>query len=183
MRRLLLPLLLFFFSFASSAQSEIYEISNGTVRFHSDAPQELIKASSDQLKGAIDIRKRTFAFKLNISSFVGFNSPLQREHFNENYMETVYYPFATYIGKIIEEVDLSKDGDYTVRTKGKLKIHGAEQERIIKSEINVKNGVMTIESDFVVPLADHNIKIPRVVYDKLAPDINVSVNAILVPKK
>jgi polyisoprenoid-binding protein YceI len=161
---------------------DIYEVNSGTIIFNSKAPQELINASSAQLKGVVDARKKTFVFKIAVASFQGFNSPLQQEHFNENYMETNKFPEASYSGKIIEDVNLLADGSYDVRVKGKLKIHGLEQERIINSRIVVKNGKISIASDFIVSLADYSIKIPRVVYDKLAPDINVSIAATLLPK-
>lgn len=167
---------------SSIAYSQVYEISSGTIRFHSDAPQELIRASSSQLRGIIDLNKKTFLFKIGIGSFMGFNSPLQEEHFNENYMETSLFPEAAYFGKIIEDVDLTKDGTYTIRAKGKLRIHGVEQERIIRSVLVIKSQKITVQSDFVVLLADHNIKIPRIVNDKLAPEIKVSVNASLLPR-
>lgn len=160
----------------------VYEVHEGHISFHSDAPKELISAASQGLRGIVDLRKKTFAFKIGISSFMGFNSPLQREHFNENYMETTIFPEASYSGKIIEDVDLTKDGSYVVRAKGKLKIHGVEQERIIRSLIVSANGKITIKSEFVVLLADHNIKIPKVVNNKLAPEINVSVTGILVER-
>lgn len=181
MRLSFVLIFLLYFSCMAYAQA-LYEVSSGIIDFHSDAPQELIKASSDELHGYIDIRKKIFAFKLNINSFMGFNSPLQREHFNENYMESTHYPEAIYSGKIIEDVDLSKEGGYNVRAKGKLNIHGIDQERIINAVISIKNGRMVVKSAFVISLADHNIKIPRVVYEKLAPDIKVTVNALLVPK-
>ena len=80
-------------------------------------------------------------------------------------------------------MDLTKDGDYVVRTKGKLKIHGVEQERIIKAFINCKKGKLTVKSDFSILLADYNIKIPRIVSDKLSPTIDVSINCSLLPRK
>lgn len=159
----------------------IYVIKSGTIKFFSEAKEELIRASSEQLKGAIDLKKKTFLFKIAIPSFIGFNNPVQREHFNENYMESDKYPEAIFTGRIIEDVDVSKNGEYYVRSKGKLKIHGVERERTIRAHIVCKNGSITIQSDFIVPLAEHNIKIPRIVYDKLAPEINVSVSAILGP--
>lgn len=172
---LLLPL-------SVAGQPQVYEVSKGTVRFHSDAQHELIKASSDNLAGIVDIAKRTFYFKISIASFVGFNSPLQKEHFNESYMESDIFPIAVYTGKIIEDINLSVDGDFNIRTKGKLTIHGVDRQCIIKCHITCKKGVVTIQSDFVVLLADYNIKIPRIVYDKLSPEINVSINAILLPR-
>src|SRR5690606_32914540 len=136
---------------------------------HSDAPQELIRARSGQLRGAINVSRKAFAFRIRMLSFEGFNSPLQQEHFNENYMESAKYPEAIFTGKIIEDADISKDGEYEVRAKGKLLIHGLEQERIVKARVTTQKGIISISSEFVVMLADYNIKIPRVVYDKLAP--------------
>lgn len=166
----------------ASGQPAVYEVEKGTILFHSDAPQELIRASSGKLIGVVDVTRRTFLFKISIVSFAGFNSPLQKEHFNENYMESDSYPLATYAGKIIEDIDFSKDGEYDIRSKGKMSIHGVEQQRTIKCHIISKKGNITVQSEFTVLLADHNIKIPRIVSDKLSPEISVSVSALLIPK-
>ena len=64
----------------------------------------------------MDVVKRQFAFSVKMNSFMGFNSPLQREHFNENYVESDVFPDAVFVGKIIEEVDLTLDGTYEIRS-------------------------------------------------------------------
>ena len=115
-------------------------------------------------------------------TFQGFNSQLQKEHFHENYAESEKYPEASFKGKIIEEYDLSKDGTYQVRAKGMLTIHGIAQERIIKSDVTVKNNKIHITSKFTVLLSDHNIPIPIVVYKKLANEIKVEANIIFEPR-
>jgi polyisoprenoid-binding protein YceI len=166
----------------SLSQQQVFNISTGSISFRSDAPLELIKAASPDLKGKIDAAKKLFAFSIKINSFKGFNSPLQKEHFNENYLESSKYPDASFSGKIIEEVDFSKDGTYTIRAKGKLNIHGVIQDRIIKSDMIIKKGQIIIKSNFKVLLADHNIPIPKVVHEKLASEIIVDVNALLVPQ-
>lgn len=156
-----------------------YNISTGTVSFVSDAPLESITATSKTLKGLVDISSRTFAFTVDIASFLGFNSPLQRVHFNENYMESGDYPVATFAGKIIEDVNLSIDGDYEVRVKGKLIIHGVEKERIIKGTIRIEKGSMKINAKFTVLLEDHEIRIPKVVMQKISQVVSVEVSATL----
>lgn len=160
--------------------SEIYRCDNGSVHFRSDAPLELIEARSGRLRGVIDPAKQSFAWSVDIKSFEGFNSPLQREHFNENYMESRKFPKATFQGKIIEKIDFQKNGVYTVRAKGKLTIHGVEQERIIKSRLEVRDQKVFVKSAFTVPLADHDIAIPRVVHQKIAEEIAVTVDALLL---
>lgn len=162
------------------AAQQRYSIDRGKIYFRSDAPLEMIEAESSELKGAIDNENKTFAFSIAMASFEGFNSPLQREHFNENYMETAKYPKATFSGRIIESVDLSKDGSYEVRAKGKMNIHGIEQERIIKSNVVVKNGKISVSSDFTVLLEEHGISIPKIVYQKIAGEIKVNIQATFV---
>jgi hypothetical protein len=160
----------------------LYFTETGSVYFKSSAPLELIEARSQKMKGLIDIEKMTFAFSVANTSFEGFNSALQREHFNENYMESARYPNSTFSGKIIEDIDITKDGEYTIRAKGKLNIHGVTQERIIKSTLQVKGGQFYVTSKFTVPLADHNIPIPRIVNQKVAEEIYVEIKATLAPK-
>jgi YceI-like domain len=166
---------------AKPSQQAIFNMSKGSISFSSDAPLELIKARSGELRGKIDAAKKLFAFSIKINTFKGFNSALQKEHFNENYLESEKYPEASFSGKIIEEIDFSKDGTYTIRAKGRLNIHGVAQERIIKSDLTIKNGQVTIKSNFTVLLADHNIPIPKVVHEKLASEIKVEVNAVMKP--
>jgi polyisoprenoid-binding protein YceI len=159
-----------------------FSIESGTIDFASRAQLELIKASSDKVQGLIDPATQQFAFTVDIKSFRGFNSELQREHFNEKYLESEKYPKARFSGKIIEPIDLTTDNAYEVRAKGDLEIHGQKQTRIIKSKIIVRGGVVRITSSFLVPLADHNIAIPNIVSQKIATEIEVEFNANLKPQ-
>ena len=159
-----------------------YQCVNGNVSLKSVATLELIQAKSNKLRGLIDTESQTFAWTVEITSFQGFNSPLQREHFNENYMESVRFPKASFTGKIIEKIDFEATGVQSVRAKGKLTLHGIEQERIIKSQLENRGGKLYVTSTFTVPVADHNIEIPKIVHQKIAEEIQVTVEAVLVNK-
>jgi polyisoprenoid-binding protein YceI len=160
------------------AQSR-FKITKSRVAFTSNAPLELIKASSTSLRGALDPATGKFAFALKINTFQGFNSELQRQHFNENYLESETYPEATFTGKIIETIDYTQDGTHEVRAKGKLTIHGVDQVRLFRATITIKNGVLSIAADLAVPLEDHDISIPTIVSQKIATEIAVEVRATL----
>lgn len=170
------------FLVAFQVAKNLFHATEGKISFRSEAPMELIKASSNSLVGLMDTVKKNFSFKVPISSFEGFNSRTQREHFNENYMQTEQYPEASFKGKLIEDIDFSKDGIYTVRAKGILNIHGVEKERILKSDLTIKNKIISLRSNFTVLLSDHNIPIPKVVHQKLANEIKVEVSTILQPR-
>jgi polyisoprenoid-binding protein YceI len=160
----------------------VFTSTNGRIHIRSDAPLELIDAESEALTGSLDAEKKTFAFRVPIRSFMGFNSELQREHFNENYMESDKFREATFAGKIVESVNLMADGHYVVRAKGILAIHGVEQQRIIQSSITVRNGTLHAESAFTVQLSDYNIKVPKVVHQKIAEVIDVRVTMDLATR-
>ncbi len=148
----------------------------GELSFTSNAKLELINATSKRVIGILDPSNGQFAFLVKVHSFQGFNSSLQQQHFNDKYMESDKYYDATFSGKIIDPVDYAKDGTYEVRAKGSLVIHGKKQERIIPGKMHIANGILTIISDFEVPLADHDIPIPEIVSQKIATTINVKLN-------
>lgn len=163
------------------SQSNTIVANNGKVEFISEAPLEIIKATSDKLKGAVDKVKNTFAFAVDINSFKGFNGDLQREHFHENYMETDIFPNATFSGKFIEQVDFLVNGTYEVRAKGFFSVHGVPKERIIKGTLVVNNGTIHIKATFTVRLEDHDIKVPKIVHEKIAEEIKVVINIQFKP--
>lgn len=157
-------------------------VETGQIKFASHAELELIEATSDKVQGLLDTSASRFAFSVEIQSFKGFNSGLQREHFNEKYLESDLFPTATFSGKIIEQIDFEKEGTYEVRAKGELNIHGIKQTRIIKSKLSIADHKILITSEFTVPLADHNITIPQIVSQKIATEIEVSFKTTLVTK-
>ena len=180
MKRIIACILIISAISITTYSQEIYLTHTGRASFISNAPLEIIKAESDEVSGAINLADRTFAFTIDNKTFTGFNSSLQEEHFYENYMEIQDYPVSTFKGKIIEVIDLNSGTEQVVRAKGILDIHGIGQERIIKGTVKISGNKILIKADFTVLLEDHQIKVPRVVYQKIAEAIEVSVTAELI---
>jgi polyisoprenoid-binding protein YceI len=166
-----------------SVKSQLYITTNGKVNFVSEAPLEIIKAASTKLTGILNASDKSFVFSVSMKSFNGFNSPLQKIHFNENYIESDKYPNARFKGKIIEDIDFNKAGKYKVRAKGKFSVHGKENPMTIRCSILITKGQIKVNSEFVVYLKDHNIQIPTIVNQKLSEKINVSIETVLKQKK
>jgi hypothetical protein len=175
-RLLLFLVVMSLFNHELQAQKK-YSTQKARMEFTSEAELELIKAASDHVKGILDPTTNNFAFSIDVKSFQGFNSSLQREHFNEKYMESEKYPRALFSGKIIERIDFTKNGSYDVRAKGELDIHGVKQTRIIKGKIIISDGTLQVNAQFTVPLSDHNISIPTIVSQKIATQIQVQFDA------
>lgn len=177
LKRLYTVLLLFSLGFTALAQAPtVYSTRNGKAYFLSDAPLEMISATSSSLIGLLNIEDRRFSFSIPVKTFEGFNSALQKTHFNDDYLETDAYPQATFKGKIIEEVNLGVPGQYRIRAKGKLKIHGLDNDRIIRCDVSVEPGVIKVKANFTVFLDNHDIKIPSIVNQKIAEEIQVEID-------
>ena len=144
------------------------------VNIFSSTPLEDIKAQALNAVSVIIPKSKQVVFQIPIKSFV-FSRGLMQEHFNESYMESNKYPSATFKGNIFENIDFAKDGIYNVNVKGILNMHGVAKERNIKGVITIKDGKPSIVSNFDVACADHQIKIPSVVFKKIAEVISVTV--------
>jgi polyisoprenoid-binding protein YceI len=179
--RISILIFLVFVGFTAQAQKK-FTTDKGEMTFTSNATLEVIKASSHKIQGIVDPSNGQFAFIVKIQSFEGFNSNLQKEHFNEKYMETDKFYDATFTGKIIEQIDFTVDGAYDVRAKGTLTIHGKKQSRIILGKMKIEKGILKIDADFGVPLADHDIKVPQIVSTKIATEIFVKLNLVMAQK-
>jgi polyisoprenoid-binding protein YceI len=167
---------------ALKANAQLASTSTGTISFFSSTPVEDIQAQSAKVLGVVNLQTREIAFNVVNTSFE-FPNKLMQEHFNEKYMESEKYPNSTFKGKINEAIDLTKDGEYKVTVTGKLNIHGVEQERTIPGTIIVKDGLVSIVTDFKVKVADHKIEIPKLVVAKIAEEIAVKLDVKLAPKK
>jgi polyisoprenoid-binding protein YceI len=178
-RCLLVLVFVFLFLPASFAQKK-YSTQKAFINFSSEAELELIKASSNEVRGIIDPVSNQFAFTVDINTFKGFNSELQREHFNEKYLESEKFPKASFSGKLIEQIDFTKNGSHEIRAKGDLDIHGVKQTRIIRGKLIINNGTLLVESQFIIPLSDHNISIPTIVNQKIATEIRVDFMASMI---
>ena len=165
---------------STSALAQNFTSKTVKVRFFSSTPIEDIRAASDKGVAVLISKTGKIAFQVPIKSFE-FAKGLMQEHFNENYMESDKYPYAKFDGKINQEIDFTKDGEYNVSATGALLIHGIIKQRTIPGTLKIKDGQIQILSGFEVACADHKIKIPNLVFTKIAEVIKVNVHATLNP--
>lgn len=166
--------LLMFGASIMTAVAQRYQSQNLRVSIFSSTPIEDIKASSKTGMGILIIEKQEIVTQVNIRS-LEFDKKLMQEHFNENYMESDKFPTAKFKGIISPTIDWKKDGVYPVSVKGTLTVHGVEQQRTIPGTIEINNNQIAIKSTFKVSCASHQIKIPSLMFTKIAEVIEVKV--------
>ena len=105
------------------------------------------------------------------------------EHFNENYVESSKYPKTSFAGTItnLSDVNFQKDGTYKTNVKGNLTLHGVTKEIEAPATITVQGGTVKGSSTFNVAPEDYKIEIPRLVREKIAKQIKVTINSNYQP--
>jgi len=161
--------------------SQTFITRNGYLGFFSKTPLENIKAENRQVFAAIDAAKKNIAFTCLVKGFL-FRKELMQEHFNENYIESDKYPKASFTGNYTGDVNMSKDGTYRVQVKGQLTLHGVTINIETPATLAVKGNTLTGASDFKITPADFDIKIPSLVREKIAKQMDVHVLAECNPK-
>ena len=160
---------------ASSNAQETMTSSESVVNF--DAGKN-IEAENKTSKFIIRDSDDSLVSLIVIKDFI-FPNSLMQEHFNENYIESDKYPEASFSGKLkgFKKSDISSEVK-TYEAKGKLTIHGVE--RGIKFPVTLlvnEEGIVELNAVFNVQLEDHKIKIPKVMFVKIAEEAEVKVTA------
>lgn len=159
-----------------------YVSKNGHVRFYSHTPMEDIEADNRQVASILDISNGEIVFTLLEKAFE-FKTTLMQEHFNENYMESDKFPKASFKGKItnFSKIDFKKDGTYPAEVTGDLSLHGATKAFTTKGTIKVKGTAITAVAKFALVPQDFDIKIPQLVENKIAKEMEVNVDITYNP--
>ena len=112
-----------------------------------------------------------------------FNNALMQEHFNENYMDSYQYPKATFKGKLDNFSIVSLDANNSYDLNGVLNVKGFEKNIQTTVDVKVENDQIFISGSFFVSAKDFNIKIPSIVRDKIANQIQINIDYELIEKK
>lgn len=178
MTRVITVFLILFLFKDVSAQDKLLKTYQSKIAFVSKAPQETIKASTKKLSGIINLTSNNFSFRVSMNTFEGFNNPLQKEHFFENYMEVDQFPEAFFTGKIIEPITIAQNQN--LRAKGILTIHGLAHEVLVDVIVNYDGEKLSFKSSFDVLLSDYDINVPKIVSQKISSIINVDVSGMFL---
>ena len=176
MKKIILLLALFAF-LNRHANAQIYYTKNGSVSFFSKTSLENIDAGNNQVISVLNMGTGALQFSLLNNAF-HFPKAKMETDFNEDYMESDKYPRSTFKGTItsLSDVNFNKDGSYPVIVNGDLTIHGVTKNISAPGTIVIKNGNVSATSSFKVLVGDYKIKIPSIVSNKIAENIEVKVS-------
>lgn len=161
---------------------ELYKSNSVKIGFFSSAPIEDIQAVTEKGISLWNINTQQISFLVQIETFQ-FRKAKMQIHFNENFMESHRFPYATFRGYCEDFPEAMSDGVYTIELEGDLEIKGVKKNRKLPARLKIENGELYLESEFEVPCKEHNIEIPRIFWKNIAEVIEVKVEAIYLKNK
>ncbi len=161
------------FLFHSLGFAQQYASTKSKVTFFSEALIEDITATNDKSRSVIDTSTGKIAFSIPIKDFK-FRKSLMQEHFNDKYLESDKFPRSTFSANLI---DFENGKNYEgIIAEGDFEIHGVKKKVQIPGSIEYKGGKMIIHSVFTILIADYDIKIPRLMFQNIAEEIEITID-------
>ena len=156
-----------------------YFAEKSVVSFFSDGVVEDISATNSKVTSIFDAHDGEVAYLLSIKDFQ-FVNKLMQVHFNEKYMDTEKFPKSSFQGQITG-FNLNSTGKQQVKAKGKLTMHGVTHDIDVPGTVEVVDNRLALKSKFIIKLSDYDIKIPQIVWQNIAQQVEVTVDFMYRP--
>lgn len=177
-------LLLCMFFVVGTISAQKYFTKTGETDFKASVDAfEPVEAKSNSTTAILKVDNGDLAALLFMKSF-HFKVALMEEHFNENYMDSDKFPKATFRGNLkdFNMSDLSSTAT-AYKLSGTLTIRGKAKEIETTATVSKDGDKIIVQSVFTVKPQDFDIDIPSIVRNKIAKEINVTLNYELIEKK
>ena len=161
------------------AYAQKYTSEKSVIVFFSKASIESFEATNLKGSSIFNAANQEIVFAVPIYEFE-FDKPLMKDQFNSKYMESETFPKSTFSGKLTGYQPATV-GEQTVHAVGKLTMHGVAHEVDIVGTALNEGGKIKMKSVFRVKLEDYKIKIPKIMWQKIAEEIEVKVEFVFNP--
>ncbi len=144
------------FSFGTMAQGASIT-KTAHIKFFSEKGG--IAANNYAVISKLNLATGDLLFSAPVQSFEFANATMQK-HFNqEGVMDSKNHPKAKFVGKVtnLGGVDLTKNGEYTVKVAGELTIKGVTKKVETSGKITVKGGKIMATSTFTIDRFEYGV--------------------------
>jgi polyisoprenoid-binding protein YceI len=134
---------------------------------------EEVKGTNKNVGAILNTETGEFASLALVTGF-RFKVALMEEHFNENYLESSEFPKAIFKGKLdgFSMSDISEEiSEYTL--KGSMTVHGVTQPLEAQVKVKKVKDIIELVTEFILKPEQFNIKIPKIVSNKIADEVFV----------
>lgn len=175
MMRALLPLFILMSTIAIPMSAQVFGTEKGYAEFESKASIESFKGISRNLTGQLSLADSTIDFYLDLST-IETGITLRDRQMRENFLETETYPFAEFLGKFYNPVDLASHEPQQVFVLGNFTIHGVTKKlELVATLTPTANGTLNASAKWNLTLSDYEIEVPSLLFYRLNEVLNLTV--------
>lgn len=181
------------FPCTSALPAQEFQVDVGSerlVRFISQAPIEDFDGVTERIDGYVVLdgpslagsrggEGTSFYFEVELAS-LDTGIGLRNRHMRDNYLEVEDYPYATFEGRVVS-VRPDGEGAFQIDAEGQFSAHGVARSLNVPCRGIPDPGGFRVACAFQVLLSDHDIKIPKVMFMKLADEIRLELDFGLIP--
>ena len=163
--------------------------ADNEVRFISRAPFDEFEGVTDRIDGYVLLdgprlqegapQEAQLYLEVDLGSLdtgIGLRNRQMRDH----YLEVEKFPYA-FLEATIERVEVDDDGVFHVTAHGVLNIHGVEREMDVPCDVSERGQGYRVRCTFNTRLSDFDIKIPKLMFLKLANEVRLELDFTVQP--
>ena len=164
--------------------------ADNEVRFTSQAPIEEVVGVTDRIDGYVllngprlEAGSATEGTQLYLEvdlASLDTGLGLRNRHMRSNYLEVEEFPYA-FFNATIERVVAVAAGVFRVTAHGVLTIHGVEHEMDVPCDVSERGEGYRVLCTFNTRLSDFDIKIPKLMFLKLADEVRLELDFTVQP--
>lgn len=179
----ILGLVFVFFGASHALAQSPWVCRTGRIRFSASTPLEKIEATNNNVLAQLNPQSGKLEVVVLLKSFQ-FPHALMQDHFNDNYVESDQFPKSTFSGQLVDWPNRGLEQDHWEgQAVGTLALHGQTRAVKMAVRLNKANNNWVGQARFVLSPADYEIRIPSLVRDKIANEVQVDVQLIFpLPK-
>ncbi len=180
-KKLILPislLLLLMGSHTSFAQ--VYATQDGSASFEAEMPLNSYTGESNQLKGTINFETGKVAFTVPVKS-IKTGKDKRDEHMYE-LLEVQKFSNVVFEGKLIDEFDLDKEFEQTVKAKGDFILAGTTRQITVLLNLDPVSKGIQLNASWSLLITDYGLERPSLMFIKVNDKHDLSVDALLKQK-
>jgi len=164
--------------------------ADNEVRFTSQAPIEEVVGITDRIDGYVllngprlEAGSATEGTQLYLEvdlASLDTGLGLRNRHMRSNYLEVEEFPYA-FFNATIGRVETVAAGMFRVTAQGVLNIHGVDREMEVPCDVSERGEGYRVRCTFNTLLSDFDIKIPRLMFLKLANEVRLELDFTVQP--
>ena len=164
--------------------------ADNEVRFTSEAPIEEVVGVTDRIDGYVllngprlEARSATEGTQLYLEvdlASLDTGLGLRNRHMRDYYLEVQEFPYA-FLDATIERVEATAAGLFRVTARGVLNIHGVEREVDVPCDVSERGEGYRARCTLTLLLSDFDIKIPKIMFLKLADEVQLELDFTVRP--